>query len=413
MFRLLSLTCLLLPLVTSTGCKNAAAQTPGKDGPPPAMPVSVSVPIYKEIPNYDYFTGRIEAVQKVEIRSRVTGYLQEIHFKEGAEVKKDELLFTIDDKLYQAELAGAKGTLAQAEAKLKRANAEVNRVNEIKNTVGAISQSEVDKIFADKSESEALVQIAKATLDRTENNLSYTKILAPHDGRISRFQLTKGNLVSADTTVLADIVTVDPVHIYFDVDEQTILRIQTMIRDGKFESARRSDNVKIHMALGNEQGFPHEGTIDFVDNKIDPRIGSMWIRGKFTNPVVSNNDRRFTPGMFVRVRLPLGPPRQAILVTDRAIGTDQGNKFVFVIEEGNMAGYRQVKLGPMYEGLRVVESGIQPTDKVVVNGILRVRPGADLSPKVIDMPTSAYDGKPGIGTEPDIKGPEKNTPAKK
>jgi RND family efflux transporter MFP subunit len=374
------------------GCQPSSAAPPGKTDAPPPMPVSVSVPKLKEITDYEEFTGRIEAVERVEIRSRVTGYLDKIHFKEGSEVKQGDLLFTIDDKLYQSEYAAAKGAVSQAEARLQKATADLERAKNLRKTVGAMSQEEFDKINAERNEVDALIVIARANLDRAEKNLAYTKILAPQPGRISRKQLTEGNMVTADTTVLTDIVSVDPVHVVFDIDEGTILRIQTLINEGKFQSARTNNNVKVSMGLGNDTGFPYEGVIDFVDNKIDPKLGTMWVRGKFPNTVVANNNRRFTIGMFVRIRLPVGPPHQAILVSDRAIGTDQGNKFVFVIEEGNKAGYRPVKLGAMHEGYRVVESGIKPDDKVIVNGILRVRPDAVVAPKLIDMPVSAING---------------------
>lgn len=412
MYRLLILAVLLAGL---SGCQPAEAGPPGKDGPPPAMPVSVSLPIVKDITDYEEFTGRMDAVEKVDIRSRVTGYLDKIHFKVGSEVKTGDLLFTIDDKLYQAEYEGAKGLVAQSEARLQKSNADMERAKNLRKTIGAMSQEEFDKINAERNEVAAMVITAKANLDRAEKNLAYTKIMAPQDGRIGRNLITVGNLVTADNTILTDIVSVDPIHIYFDIDERTILSIQSLIRDGRFQSARANDNVKISMALGNDKGFPHEGVIDFVDNKIDPKLGSMWIRGRFANPVEARNNRRFTPGMFVRVRLPLGPPRKALLITDRAIGTDQGNKFVYVIETGNKAGYRPVKLGSMHDGLRVVESGINAEDQVVVNGILRVRPGAVVAPKLIPMPVSAVAGAPAVQMpdKTNDKGTGTEAPAKK
>lgn len=402
----------LLGMLFLSGCQQSSA-APGKEGgAPPPMPVSVSKPIVKEISDVEEFTGRVDAVDKVDIRSQVTGYLEKIHFKSGYEVKKGDLLFTIDDRLYAAEYDSAKGSLGQAEARLQKMKADLERAKKLMQTSGAMSQEEFDKINADASEAVASVATARANLDRAQKNLAYTKITAPQAGRISRNLITEGNLVSANTTILTDIVSIDPVHIYFDIDERTILRIQDMIQKGKFISARKSDTVKVKAALGNDTGFPHEGVIDFVDNKIDPKLGAMWLRGIFDNPIVANYDRRFTPGMFVRVQLPVGPPHPAILISDRAIGTDQGNKFVFVVDKDNKANYRPVKLGAMHEGLRVIEDGIKPDDLVIVNGILRVRPDAVVAPKLVEMPVSASGIAPLVPVKPE-KPVEKTAPPKK
>lgn len=401
----------LLGILLVTGCQQSAA-SPGKEGGASGpMPVSVSKPIVKEINDVEEFTGRVEAVDKVDIRSQVTGYLEKIHFKSGYEVKKGDLLFTIDDRLYAAEYESAKGSLGQAEARQQKMQADLERAKKLMKTSGAMSQEEFDKINAETSEVIASVATARANLDRAQKNLAYTKITAPIAGRISRNLISEGNLVSANTTILTDIVSIDPVHIYFDIDERTIMRIQDMIQKGKFVSARKSDSVKVRAALGNDIGFPHEGVIDFVDNKIDPKLGAMWIRGIFPNPIVANYDRRFTPGMFVRVQLPVGPPHAAVLITDRAIGTDQGNKFVFVVDKENKASYRPVKLGVIYEGLRVIEEGLKAEDLVVVNGILRVRPGAVVAPKLVDMPASAGGMAPMNSVKPEKSG-EKAPPLK-
>ncbi|MFT3878553.1 MAG: efflux RND transporter periplasmic adaptor subunit [Gemmatales bacterium] len=228
----------LIGILLLSGCQQSAA-APGKEGgAPPPMSVSVAKPIVKEISDVEEFTGRVEAVDKVDIRSQVTGYLEKIHFKSGYEVKKGDLLFTIDDRLYAAEYDSAKGMLAQAEARQQKMKADLERAKKLMQTSGAMSQEEFDKINADASEAVASVATARANLDRAQKNLAYTKITAPVAGRISRNLITEGNLVSANTTILTDIVSIDPVHIYFDIDERTILRIQDMIQKGKFVSAQ-------------------------------------------------------------------------------------------------------------------------------------------------------------------------------
>lgn len=352
--------------------------------------VQVSRPITREITNYDLFTGRTEAVEAVDVRARVTGYLQKTNFKEGMEVQQGDVLFEIDPRTYQAELDRAEANVVQADARLKRLNTDYQRAVSLL-AKRAIGQEEFDKIAGDRAEAEAAVKVVQASRDVARLNLNFCKVVSPISGRISRRLIDPGNLVKADDTVLTTIVSLDPMYVYFDIDERTMLRVRRLIQEGKVKSSREAI-IPVSMGLADEEGFPHEGTINFVDNKVDPNTGTLRLRGIFPNPVNPKHPlspRLFSPGLFTRVRIPIGEPHQAILVSERALGTDQGRKFVYVVNDQDEVVYRSVKIGSLNEGYRVIEEGLTPQERVVVSGLQRVRPGAKVDPREIPMPPSA------------------------
>lgn len=378
--NLLLLVICLLASSASSGCAKrsaAAVQTA-------PTPVTVSQPIKRTISDFADFVSRTAAVDSVEIRARVGGYLEKINFKEGMLVKKGDVLFEIDPRPYQAQVDYAKGQVAASEAALVKAKADNvrNRGLNQKNP-GVVTQQDLDQYQAAEDQAIANVAIAKATLETNELNLSYTKVTSPIDGRASRYDLTVGNLVQQDTTMLTTVVSIDPIYSYADIDERTVLYIRELIASGKAKSARDAE-MRVHMALANEQGFPREGIVNFVDNQVNPKTGTLRVRAVFPN-----KDQVMSPGLFARVRIPIGEPHEALLITDRAIDTDQGQKIVFVVDKDNKVVSRPVKLGANHDGLRVIESGLTEQDHVIVNGLQRVRPGVTVDPKMVDMPGSS------------------------
>lgn len=345
---------------------------------PKAPEVMVSMPLMGEITDFEDFTGRTEAVRTIDIRARVTGYLAKRHFREGSEVEEGDLLFEIDPRPYQAEVARAEANLHQAEAHLRRLERDYNRSVNLAATK-ALSPQEFDKVVGDRDEGAAALDVAKAQLQTARLNLSFCQVSAPIKGRMSRGAIDPGNMVKADDTLLSTIVSQDPIYAYFDVDERTMLRLQRWAQDGKINGDL--SDVEVTMALADEDGYPHQGKINFEDNRVDANTGTLRVRGVFRNA-----DRLLSPGLFVRVRLPVGQAYQAVLVAEQAVGTDQGRKFVYVVDKDNKANYRPVKLGRAYNGQRVVIKGLSTEDRVVVNGLQRVRPGAEVVPKIVDMP---------------------------
>jgi RND family efflux transporter MFP subunit len=362
--------CLLLVLLAA-GCGEAP---PAVTVEPPT--VTVAAPVQKTVTDHADYTGRTEAVESVDVRARVNGYLTKINFEPGREVKKDAVLFVIDERPYRATLEQAESQVRLAEAQARYAVAEVKR-NEPLVARNVTSQEEFNKLVANRDVANAQVDTAKAAVDTAKLNLGFCQVLSPIDGRISRNNITVGNLVVTDTTLLTSIVSQDPMQVYFDVDEATILRIQALIRAGKFRSARRHDDVPVAVGLANEPGqYPHQGRIDFVDNRVDPSTGTLKLRAVLPNPTVANEDRVFGAGLFVRVRLPLGEPHPALLISERAVGTDQGQKFVYVVNDKNEVALQPVTLGQAHDGLRVVADGLKGGERVIVTGLQRVRPGA-------------------------------------
>jgi RND family efflux transporter MFP subunit len=345
--------------------------------PPPD--VKVSRPVTGVVTDYVDFPGRIEAVNSVEIRARVTGYLEKACFQEGAEVQQGDLLFEIDRQSYEAELARAEGAVIQSEGRLTRLDGDYERAQAL-HAKGNLSKEELSRITGDRTEAQGQVKVNKAIRDLAQLNLNYTQVRAPMSGRISRRSIDPGNLVKADDTSLTTIVSLDPVYANFDLDERTMLLLQRLIREKKIDWSLDA-GLPVLMGLADETGFPRQGVINFADNHVDADTGTWRLRGRF-----DNHDQSLPPGLFVRIRLPFGKPYTAVLVAEEALATDQGQKFVYVIGEDGKAEYRRIKVGKLHNGMRVVTEGLKSEEMVVVNGLQRVRPGMEVKPEVIPMP---------------------------
>jgi RND family efflux transporter MFP subunit len=363
-----------------------AGCSPKPPAPPPPPGVSVAPVLQRDVAEWDEFSGRLQAVDQVEIRPRVSGYIKRVTFTEGREVRKGETLFAIDPRPYQADLDRAQAQLEQARTAADLAAREVARAEKLVK-VQAISREEFDSRTSAQANSVAAVRAAEAAVETARLNLEWTQVRSPIAGRVSRAEVTEGNLVQAgppDATLLTTVVSLDSMYLYFDSDEQSYLRYagRAAADSGK---GWHSDRLPVYMGLANETGFPHEGRLDFVDNRLDPATGTIRTRAIF-----SNRDRRFTPGLFARVKLVGGKREPALLVRDAAIGTDQDRKFVLVLAKGDSLAYRPVELGRLSDdGLRIVRSGLEPGEQVVVNGLMRVRPGIKVTPKVVAMKDSS------------------------
>jgi multidrug efflux system membrane fusion protein len=337
--------------------------------PPPPLPAVTVAPVLRqEITEWDEFTGRFQPVDGVEVRPRVSGYIRRVAFTEGREVKQGEVLFEIDPRPYAAELARAEAQLEQARTRATLAASDLTRAQRLV-TVQAISREEFDSRTSGKAESEAAVHAAEAAVESARLNLEWTRVRAPISGRVSRAEVTPGNLVQAGpptATLLTSVVSVDPIYVYFDADEATYLKYAALTRAGT-----RAGRPEVQLGLANEDGtFPHKGYVDFVDNQLDPRSGTIRLRAVF-----SNKERLFTPGLFARLKLVGSAPHEADLVVDRAVGTDQDRKFLLVLKPDSTVEYRPVQLGPLVDGLRVVTAGVKDGERIVINGLQRVRPG--------------------------------------
>jgi len=345
--------------------------------------VSVSAAVERNVTNYAEFTGRLAAVDSVEVRAHVWGYLEKVNFKEGAIVDKGDVLFELDARPYQALLEQAKAKVAQDEAQFTYDEAEFQR-NLTLVAKGAVAKSDFDKTAAARNVDVANIAADKATVRQRELDLEYTKVRAPVSGRISRYNVTVGNLIQSGDqgggTLLTTIVSIDPIYAYFDVDENTFLRVIKLIREGRADSARNG-GLSVGLALANEEGFPHQGTINFVDNQLNAKTGTLRLRGVFRN-----EDQLLAPGLFVRVRAPIGRPHPALLVTERALDNDQGQKIVYVVSDKNEVGARAVKTGAVHNGFREITDGLQPGERIVVSGVSQVRPGIKVEPRLVDMP---------------------------
>jgi RND family efflux transporter MFP subunit len=363
------------------GCAQPPAEGPAAAPPP----VTVSYPVEREVTDHADFTARTAAVDSVELRARVSGYLDKVNFEEGSLVKKGDVLFEIDPRTYQAVLENTEGNLASLEARVERLNADLARARRMVGTQ-AIGREEYDRIAGERGEAGASRAAALAAVKRAQLDLGFTKVTAPVSGRVSRYYVTVGNLVQAGDltggTLLTTIVSVNPMYAYFDVDERTVLRVKQLVREGKLGTP---DQVEIPVGLGlaNEDGFPHRGTINFTDNQVNAKTGTLKVRGVFPN-----KDEALSPGYFGRVRVPISPPHQALLVTERALDTDQGQKIVYVVDPDNKVVSRPVRLGALHDGRREVTDGLKPGDRVIVNGLQQVRPGVTVEPTLVEMPTS-------------------------
>ena len=353
-----------------TGCNN---QPSAAHGFPPAN-VTVSKPVQKEVVDWNEFTGRTAAVNLVNVTARVSGYIVSIPFKEGDMVHKGDLLYQIDPRPYQDVYDQALGQLKQAQANQQLQDATYERQARLQQT-NVIAKEDYDTALSNKNQAAAQVISAQASVNSAQLNLEFTHVVSPIDGRVGRQLVNIGNLVQADSTQLTTIVSIDPIYAYFSMDELAALGYQRLVRDGKLASSGNG-NAPVYLRLQDENGFPHEGTINFADNSFDTTTGTLLIRATFPN-----RDGFLTPGNFVRVRVEASPKYEALLVADRAIGTDQDQNFVYVVNSKNIAELRHVTIGTEADGLRVVKSGLHPDDVIVINGILKVRPNSPVKPE--------------------------------
>lgn len=381
------------------GCARPPAVAPAAGSPR----VTVSYVVEREVTDYADYTARTAAVDSVELRARVSGYLDKVNFKDGSLVRKGDVLFEIDPRTYRAILKQAEANVQEAEARVKRLDADVARADDLLRS-RAISRQDYDKIIGDRGEAVAAQAAQKAAVERAQLDVGFTKVTAPVNGRISRAVVTVGNLVQAGDqgggTLLTTIVSVDPMNAYFDVDEHTVLRVKQLIREGKAGNAEEVE-VPVWLGLANEDGFPHRGTVNFIDNQVNPRTGTLRVRGVFPN-----KDERLAPGYFARVRVPIGMPHKSLLVSERALDTDQGEKIVYVLDKDNKIATRPVRLGALHEGLREIAEGLTPGERVIVNGLQQVRPGMVVEPELVDMPTSKT-RKANAGAAPLVKAAHK------
>jgi multidrug efflux system membrane fusion protein len=350
-----------------------------------APEVPVSLPVRRQVTDYANYTGRTEAVVRVDLRARVSGYLVKSYFKEGHEVRQDDLLFEIDPRPYQAELDKAQASLAVSEARLKRFATERQRAQQLAASA-QISAGELDKILGAYDEAEAAIRVARAGAAIAQLNLSFTKVSAPCTGIIGRSLLAPGNVVKGDSTLLARIVTTDPMYVVFDMDESTLLHFRRAINAGKVKVVPAE--IPVLMALHGDEGYPHQGTINFIGNQVDPRTGSMTVRAVFANPRPAGGVRLMIPGMFARIRMAIGQPHAALLVTQSALGMKGGQAYLYVVDAENKVQSRDVVLGSLQaDGLREIVTGIKADDRIVVGGKKNLRPGILVTPKVTGMPT--------------------------
>jgi RND family efflux transporter MFP subunit len=341
--------------------------------------VTVARPLSQELVEWDEFIGRLVAPEVVDVRARVSGYLQKVHFREGSDVKAGDLLFTIDPRPYQAVVDGAQADLERSQVRVELAKMEARRAKTLSES-RAIAQEEIEQRNQALAEAEANFRSAEATLKTAQLELEFTQLKAPITGRISYALVTEGNLISggannSNATVLTTIVALNPIHCYLDVDEQSSLKYRDLLRQGKRPSALE-EKIPAEMGLANQTGYPHKGVIDFVDNKLDPSTGVIRARAVFPN-----EDHLMVPGFFARVRIPGSGRYEACLVQDNAVSTDQGQPILFVLDENDAVRQVPVTLGPLHDGLRIVKEGINKNDRIVVNGVALVRAGIKVNVK--------------------------------
>lgn len=358
---------------------NGAPEPAAAAAPAPA-PVSVAVVEQRDIATWDEFSGRLEAIDRVDVRPRVAGAVQSVHFREGALVNAGDLLFTIDQAPYIAEVERAKAQVAAAQARLSLAARDLERAKGL-TLSQSITQRDLDTRVNARSEADANLNAAKAVLRDAELNLGYTEVRAPVAGRVGRIEVTVGNLVAAGaaTPVLTSLVSVDPIYASFDVDEAIVARALASLPEGG-DPRTRLDQIPVEMGTMTSEGTPFRGHLQLVDNTVDAASGTIRVRAIF-----DNKDGALIPGQFARLRLGRAKAAPALVVSERAIGTNQDKKFVFVVGEGDKVEYRDVTLGGVADGLRIVEAGLAPGERVVVNGLQRVRPGDVVAPQSVAM----------------------------
>jgi RND family efflux transporter MFP subunit len=376
----------LLAWAALAGCGRAQKEV----APPEPPPFQVATAVTDEVTDYEEFPGHLDAVKSVEVRARVGGYLVGVLFDDGAEVAEGAELFRIDPRPYQAELERAEAQVRQAEAKLARIDADVRRATNLFGR-GAINREEADRSAGDHDEAKAALESSKAALILARLNLGYTRVTAPLGGRLGRRLIDPGALIQAGVTPLTTIVQLDPIYVYLTVDEQTLSRLQGFAKslgNGEHELTAR-------VGLADQPGeFPHTVSISFSDNQINAASGTLQIRGAIANPILPEdgrtlrNGRSFIPGMYARVRVPLGSPRRALLVPERSLGTDQGRRFLYVVDRGGKVIYRPVTAGPPHKGMRVVEQGLREGERFVASDTTRITPGMTVTPVPVADPWS-------------------------
>ena len=390
-----------------------------------AITLPVSHPIEREVTEFVDYTGRTNAKHNVIVQPRATGYLIAMPFREGDFVKPGDVLFRIDPKPYEAQLKAAKASVAQNEATLRYAKFTNERFKQARlKQPDAVSDRELDQYQAQEEQATANLDLAKANLESAKLNLEYTEVRAPISGQISRYYLTLGNLVNQDVTQLTALVSMDPMYVNFDMDEPTLMRIKQAMREGKITLPREGGDtmltagvrtlarfaspmqdplvalgalhsfasagtdMRVLMGLPGDDAYRYEGIINFFDNQVNPGTGSIQVRGRFNNPLIANKTHLLAPGMFVRVRLPIGQPRQALLVIDRAVTSEQGSKHVYVVDADNKVETRRVTVGPLQEdGLRVITQGLKKDDWVLIGGLQQVRPRMTIQADQVSMPS--------------------------
>lgn len=375
-FHLNALGAMLLSVLL-VGCDNSVAQ----NAAPPAPAVSAADVVVKSISQWDSFNGRIEAVESVQLRPRVSGYIDKVNYTDGQEVKKGEVLFTIDDRTYRAALEQAQANLARAKTQASLAQSEANRTDKLVNT-NVVSREEWEQRRSAATQAQADIRAAQAAVDAAQLNLDFTKVTAPIDGRASRALITSGNLVTAGDTasVLTTLVSQKTVYVYFDVDESTYLHYQNLARSGQGASSNHTA-LPVEIGLTGEEGYPHQGKVDFLDNQLTPSTGTIRMRA-----LLDNAQRQFTPGLFARVRLPGSAEFKATLIDDKAVLTDQDRKYVYIVDKEGKAQRRDITPGRLADGLRIVRQGLNPGDKVIVEGLQKVFiPGMPVNAKTVAM----------------------------
>src|SRR5215207_6979193 len=359
-----------------------ATSVTAQGGPPNAPPsITVAKPVVKDIREWDEFIGRFEAVDEVEIRARVSGFLEKVHFRDGVIVKAGDLLFTIDQRPYRAALQEAEATLASAKARVDFAAGDVDRAEALRRT-GNIPEQVFDQRRQALLTARAEFDRSQATLNRARLDLEFTQIRAPLAGRVSRKLISEGNLINANQTVLTNIVSLDPIHFYFDVDERTYLSYTQMALEGTRPSSRSTPN-EVFVALSNEREPTRRGRMDFVDNRLDAATGTM--RGR---AIFENKDLTLTPGLFGRIRIIGSGIYRGVLLPEEAIGADQDRRVVYVVGEENKLVMKPVRLGPRIDGYRVIRDGIKGDETLVVGGLVRVRPGMQIQPQMTTLPAT-------------------------